>query len=112
MLNTLEQTPPVCNEMYMFGHWVCGESWRHERSLTHHPSPQVGIWCPTLLCVYLGVCLGWGVGTSFLLFLHLFFGGVLCTCVSMYMKNMDILIQPQRRLEILVALLIHVLLHV
>ena len=31
--------------------------------------------------MHLGVCLEWG---SFLLFLHLFFAGVLRTCVSMY----------------------------
>ena len=35
--------------------------------------------------MHLGVGLGWGVGTSFLLFLRLFFAGVLCTCVSMCM---------------------------
>ena len=66
--------------------WVCGGSWRHEKSLNHHPS---SFQCPAVLCVVLWLWCIWvfvwgGVSeTSFLLFLHLFFAGVQCTCVSM-----------------------------
>ena len=68
--------------------------WRHERSSTHRPMQfsRLGIWCPVLLCVVFvtlicvfGYFVWGGVSeTSFLLFLHLFLAGVLCTCVSVY----------------------------
>ena len=35
-----------------FGHWMCGESWYHQRSLTHHSQfSRLGIQCPTLIYV-------------------------------------------------------------
>ena len=70
---------------------MCGESWCHERSLTHRPSSQgwasamvscsfVCVVFVTLMCAFV-----WGgvSETFFLFFLHLFFAGVLCKCVSM-----------------------------
>ena len=37
-----------------FGHWMCGESWYHQRSLTHHfQFSKLGIQCPTLVYVML-----------------------------------------------------------
>ena len=33
-----------------FGHWMCGESWYHQRPLTHHSQfSRLGIQCPTLI---------------------------------------------------------------
>ena len=66
----------------------------HERSLTHHSSSQgwvsgVLLFCVCCVCDF-DVCIwvfvrGGVLETSFLLFLHLLFTGVLCTCVSMCM---------------------------
>ena len=49
---------------------------------------RLDIQCPALLCVLTLMCAFgclFGGGVSFLLFLHLFFAGVPCTCVSMYL---------------------------
>ena len=59
---------------------MCGESWYHQRSLTHHSQfSRLGIQCPTLLYVML---IGSGLMrcVSFSEFSCL--ASVLCTCFS------------------------------